>query len=150
MPALFWRPICVALSGSISFLLTTSQWLPSSTLLFPWWWVPRLPPVLCFCLQQDGGHSVLLHEIFFSWVCVPTLPVLGHRLCAFFTSISSIKLLSKTGGPFISLPISPHPYQHLVLSDFLIFANLLYVKWYLIFLLCFSYYLWNCLTSKTC
>jgi len=32
----------------------------------------------------------------------------------------------------MKFPISPHPYQHLLLSDFLILANLVSIKWYLI------------------
>lgn len=93
--------------------------------------------------QQDDGHCMLLCEIF-SRVCVPTVPVPGHRLRVFFTLVSPTNLLSKRTGPvfpFISLLVSPHPCHQLVLSDFLFFASLLYVKLYLIFLLCFSYHL---------
>lgn len=125
------------LHGVSSFVVTII-YLP-----FPWWWTPRLPLVLCSYHQQDVDILCFCGR-FFSRVCVPTVSVLGRRLCAFFTSISPTKLLSKRAGPvftFISPSISPHPCQHLILSDFLIFANLLYVKWYLAFLLCFSYYL---------
>lgn len=146
IPTLFWRPIHVALCGSISFLLTTAWCFVICSYYFLGGGYPdchhQLPP-LCFHHQQDDGHCVLLCEIF-SRVCVPTVPVPGHRLRVFFTLVSPTNLLSKRTGPvfpFISLLVSPHPCHHLVLSDFLFFASLLYVKWYLIFLLFFSYHL---------
>lgn len=105
--------------------------------LFPSQWTPRLPPLLCYHHQQGDGHV----REFLQDGYTHKEAVLGHRLYAFFVSLSPTKLLSKIAVPVftvISLPLSPNLCQHLALSDFLIFAYLFDVKWYLVFLL---YYL---------
>lgn len=133
-------PTNVVLSGSILFLLTTARNLViCSYHIYPS--VPLLMDIQALCChhQQGGGGCVLLCESFCRG-CVPRVAELA-TLYAFFLPICLPNALSNSCTTPVSFPVSPHLCQHLVLSEFFIFANLLNVKWYLIFLLCFSYYL---------
>ena len=65
----------------------------------------------------------------------------GPRPRSFQSPSQMLSQITVPVFPSVSFPACPHLYQHLVLSGFLIFANLLDVKQHLIFLLCFLYYL---------
>lgn len=138
VPTLFWTSLYLCclfhsflpLQEILSFVVTTVY--PSIPLLMD-------IQALCNCHQQGGGcvcfcvrvSAGVVYPEWQSWAL----------FYAFFLPVSLPSALSNSCTTSVSFPIFPHLCQHLVLSESSIFANLLDIKWYLIFLLCFSYYL---------